>query len=251
MIKPYATNRILIALLFWDGDRAQAMQLARLLADLEPEHCKQADFLFVCRFDSGHSLETVNYVSRKFNVHTYKSRRKETGWPRGCNALFFGMLEFVYHKMAAGQIPNYKAIFVVGPDGAPIKKNWLNYLVQAWDVANKERKIYSAGALIPAGPHGWEHINGDAMFLSGDLAFLKWLTMDIGSVRVSAGWDWVLADGFKKWGWRNFPFVRSLWRREPPFTQENWDAENTSGVVWIHGVKNNDLLDLSRKNLLL
>lgn len=246
-VKP-PSNRILIAMLYWDGDRAQALKLAKLLADLEKEHSTLADFLFVSRFDCKHCPDTIQYVARKFNVFKHTSKRQGTGWPRGCNSLFFGMLEWVYHKMSMGQIPNYKAVFIMGPDGAPIKRDWIKHLSGAWDAANKEKKIYTAGALLPAA--GRDHINGDAMMISSDLAFLKWLTIDVRDIKGAAGWDWILAPDFQRWGWRNFPFVRSLWRRQPPFTQEDWNAENTHGTVWLHGVKEDDLMDLSRKNLL-
>lgn len=235
--------------MYWEGDKGQAMRLAKLLADLEPEHSKLADILFVSRFDCAHSLEHVRQVSRKFNVYLHVSKRRGTGWPRGCNSLFFGMLEWAYHKMAAGQVPNYKAIFVVGPDGAPIKKNWLQLLTTAWDVANKKQKIYVAGAMVDGSPEGKKHINGDAMMLSGDLDFLKWLTLDVGDIKIAAGWDWILAGAFEKRGWRDFPFIKSIWRRTTPFKQEDWDAENTFGTIWYHGIKNDDLLNLSRKNL--
>jgi hypothetical protein len=186
---------------------------------------------------------------RAATVSGQSGTRRGTGWPRGCNSLFFGMLEWAYHKMAAGQVPNYKAIFVVGPDGAPIKKNWLQLLTTAWDVANKKQKIYVAGAMVDGSPEGKKHINGDAMLLSGDLAFLKWLTLDISDIKIAAGWDWILAGAFEKRGWKDFPFVKSIWRRTAPFTQADWDAENTFGTVWYHGIKTDDLLDLSRKNL--
>ena len=77
-------TKILLALQFWKGDKDQAMRVARLIADLEPRHTDFADFLFVSRFDCEQDLATVEYVSQKFNVHTYVNRhRRGTGCRHG------------------------------------------------------------------------------------------------------------------------------------------------------------------------
>jgi hypothetical protein len=239
------TNKILIALLFWEGDKNQAMKLARLLADLEPAHSEAADFLFVARFDCQHDENTIRHVSRKFNVHRHTSKRRGTGWPMGCNAIFFGMLEWAYHKMNAHLVPGYKAILVLGGDGAPLKADWIPAFVN-----NVKPGVFVSGALIPDPVNGHDHINGDCALLSGDLKFLKWLTLGIGDVSTVAGWDWILSEDFKRWGWQDLPFVKSVWNRPGRFTQEDWEREGTSGVIWYHGVKRDDLLELARKNLL-
>jgi len=249
-MKPAVSNKILIMLPFWSGDRNQGFKLARLIADLEPKHSDVADFLFVARFDCKHGDQTVKYVSRKFNVHTYTSKKRGVGWPAGCNSLFFGSMEWVYHKMNAGHIPRYKAIFNMGADCVPLSKNWLSQLVDAWDLYSVKAPLYVAGPLVPGAAHGRAHINGDAAVLSGDLRFLKWLAMDVEDMRVPAGWDWVLAGDFEKWGWVDFPFMRSYWRHPGEFDQRGWDKEVDSGVSFIHGVKDDSLLNLARKNLL-
>jgi hypothetical protein len=248
MRQPVPTDKILITVLFWDGDKGPAMKLARLLADLEPIHSERADFLFVSRFDSSHDDATIRHVSRKFNVFHYISKRRGEGWPLGCNGVFFGAMEFIYHKMAAAQMLNYKAVLVIGGDGAPLRTDWLEIFHREWDKANQAAPTYVAGAMITAG--GVEHINGDCMLLSGKLDFMKWLAVTIGDVTTNAGWDWILPHEFRRWGWINFPFVRSSWNYPAPFTQQQWDLETQAGVVWFHGVKEYSLLDLCRKNML-
>lgn len=242
------TNKILIMLAFWSGDRKQAFQLARLLADMEPQHSELADFLFVARFDDKQDPDTLQYVARKFNVLTHTSRRQETGWPRGCNGSFFGGMEFVYHKMAAGQIPRYKAIFNMGADSVPLDKNWLSNFCETWDSINRKQKTYIAGALVdPKGDH--PHINGDATFLSGDIEFLKWLTIRASSGSANAGWDWYLASQFAEWGWSDMPAIISLWNT-PTFESNRWDALTGAGIKMIHGIKDFSLINLARKKLL-
>lgn len=248
-IKPKnVTNKILIMLSFWQGDREQAFRLARLLADLEPQHSELADILLVARFDQKHDPDTVQYVARKFNVHTHVSRRQETGWPRGCNGIFFGGMEYVYHKMAAGQIPRYKAIFNMGADSTPLDKNWLSDFCHTWDNMNRKDRVYIAGALVdPKGEH--PHINGDATFISGDLDFLKWLVIRASHSNANAGWDWYLSRQFAEWGWSDIPSIISLWNTKT-FEPNRWDGMVGAGIKMIHGVKDFSLLNQARKKLL-
>lgn len=162
--------------------------------------------------------------------------------------MFFGSMEWIYHKMSVGKIPHYKAVFNIGSDSGPLKRDWLQRISSAWDSTQKHKKIYVAGPFLK-GEHGnRDHINGDAILLSGDLKFMKWLAVTVGDIKNGAGWDWALAGDFHRWGWENFPFIKSHWRR-PYMNHVDWDAEYNDGTVWLHGVKSDDLLDISRKNL--
>lgn len=243
------SNKMLIVLPFWDGDRGPANVLARLIADLEPEFSESADFLFVARFDTKPDEPTVEAVSRKFNVFTMISQKRMTGWPLGCNGTFFGSMEWIYHKMAARKIPHYKVIFNMGADACPLKKGWIEHLLHAWDLANSTQPIVMAGALLPAG--GRDHINGDAALLSGNLDFMKWLATRAANMSVKAGWDWYLAPQFQQRGWMNFPFIKSVWNRTVEFSETDWFNETESaGTVFFHGQKGFSLLDMARQKLL-
>lgn len=249
--KPVPTDKFLITIPFWKGDKSQAAHLVKLLADLEPGHCTRADILLVNRTDCPPmDPAAVKYLSRKFNVYQHRSARKETGWPCGCNGLFFGMLEYVYHMISAGKIPSYPAIFNMASDVVPLSPAWIEYLQHQWAFlpANLRHPVYAAGALINAdGDH--PHINGDAFLMSGELQFLKWLVKDIGGIRQRAGWDWILADSFRARGWANIPGVHSLWQT-PTMSRaaaENWRRD---GAVLIHGVKDDSLLQHARAILL-
>lgn len=249
MTKQHKSDKILISIPFWNGDRWQAMLLAKLLADLEPKHSTRADLLLVNRFDcKPFDAAAIKYLSRKFNIYQHQSKRKDVGWPQGCNGLFFGSLEYIYHMSEAGKIPVYKAIFNMGSDVVPLVKDWIDYLHYQWSFLppNLRHPVTSAGALIE-GDH--EHINGDAFLFTGEVPFLKWLAKDIGGVKVRAGWDWVLAAEFRNRGWGNLQGVHSLWQT-PTMTRaeaENW---RKNGAVLIHGVKDDSLLKHARSFLL-
>lgn len=245
------SNKILIQIPFWAGDRNQAFKMARFLADLQPSFCDQADILFTSRFDSRHGEETIKYVSRKFKVWKHTSKRRQTGWPLGCNGLLFGGLEFFYHKKAAGQIPNYRAIFNMEGDCVPLSKDWISHIVNEWDANRISRKvpIYVAGALIPGDAERRAHVNGGACLLSGDLDFMKWLVLTASSFQAKVGWDWILAPEFQRWGWTDIYGLQSWWNTKT-FFKGDWDRVLASGVFFIHGIKDDSLLNLARKKLL-
>lgn len=238
-------EKLLLCLQYWEGDKRQAMNLARYVADLQSSRCEIADFLFVSRFDCPHDMETIKHVSKKFNIFHYTSKRRGTGWPNGCNELWFGSLEWVYSMIEARKIPWYKAVFTFEADGVPLASNWINQFSMAWDQESAKNLTFVLGSyLTNPGPH----INGNAMF-SCNMAFLKWLVKQVGGVRPSAGWDYALYPDFRKWGARSYPALKSYWGSKT-FTEEGFDAELAQGTVYLHGVKDSSLLKMARKKFI-
>jgi len=247
--KPIPSNKILLAIQYWNGDRAAALKLASFLADLEPKHSDLADFLFVARFDSSIDQATVNKVARKFNVYSYISQGRGTGWPHGCNDLFLGTIGWFYHKASAAQIPNYKAVFAFEADGIPMRRDWIAGLHAEWDRVNAASKVCQAGAWLPNGPDdkGTGHINGNCL-VTGDLDTVKWMMNLVGGVCINAGWDWLLAPQFKNRGWSDIPGIRSVWRQR--ISEKDFLAGMKEKQIWRHGVKDSVGLQLCRKHLL-
>jgi hypothetical protein len=236
--------KILIALQFWEGDRAAALNLANFLADLEPRHTPLADFVFVHRADCRPPGPEVSYMSRKFNTFVYKSPRSETGWPQGCNALMESTVEWAYCMMEANRIPRYKSIFLCEADGGPVSRDWVAKMSHAWDVANARKPVVIAGPLV-FGPS--EHINGNCM-LSGDLSFLKWLVRGPRQY-TSGGWDFVMWPTFKQKGAANIVGMRSYYAT-PHFTLEAYNQMRNEDLIWVHGDKSGDLIKWGRQELL-
>lgn len=234
-------RKFLIALQFWDGDKAQAMNLARYLADLEPRHSDVADFLFVSRFDCKHDQPTVDHVSRKFNTRTFTSRRRGVGWPDGCNDLWFSVMEWLNSMINAKKILPYKAVFTTEADNCPIQRDWAPKLSALWDKANEKSPVVMAGALVDPGPH----INGNA-FMSCRPDFLHWIARRIGGVRPGVGWDWILAPEFRRLGWANLTQVKSIYHT-PTFSKEQFDDMRKNDWIWIHGCKDDSLIRHGRE----
>ncbi len=250
MAPPIPSNKILIALQFWKGDRDAAMKLARFLGDIEPRHSELADVVLVNRFDCPPAdKETIERVSRKFNTRAYTSPQRGIGWPDGCNSLWFGTMEWAFSYMEVGQLPRYKAIFTCEADGAPVLQDWVARMSEAWDVAQAGQKVYIAGPLVGGGNTGIAaHINGNCL-VSGDLKFLHWITRRVAGVPGGIGWDYFLRDAFKRWGWADIPGMLSLYNT-PTFTPEQYMTFVQDGVIWVHGDKSNSLIDMGRARLI-
>lgn len=235
-------DRLLLVLQFWKGDQAQAMRLARFIADLQPGRCNNADFLFVSRFDCGQDGDTIAYVSKKFNVFSYVSKRRGTGWPDGCNNLWFSSIEWAHSMIKDGKVRPYKALLTFEADCVPLASNWITRLLNEWDKYSQAAQLFVLGALLQApGPH----INGNAMF-SGNPAFTHWLVHQVSGAPPTAGWDYVLYRDFKRWGCANLPILKSYWGTKT-FTETRFNQELAAGTVFIHGVKDDSLLNLARK----
>lgn len=247
MKKHNPSNKILITIPYWERDRAAAMGLSQLLADIQPNHSDDFDVLFVARFDAKLPDPGIaKYVSRKFNVFTYTSKRRETGWPGGCNGTFFGSLEFIYHKMNMGQIPGYKAIFMCEADSIPLSRDCFAYLHRQWDGFACKKSVCLAGAVVPDG--GREHINGGCCLLSGSMHFLKWIAHTVGGMKAQVGWDYGLAADFRARGWANILGIKSFWNT-PTASAEAAECWARQGLIWVHGVKDDSLMKHARRML--
>jgi hypothetical protein len=236
-------TKILLALQFWKGDRDQAMRVARLIADLEPRHSEFADFLFVSRFDCEQDISTIEYVSTKFNTHTYVNRhRRGTGWPHGCNDLWFGTMDHVYSFSEAKRFPPYKAVLTFEADACPLVPNWHRELSRLWDQHATPKGVKMFGAKVE---YPLPHINGNAMF-SGDLKFLYWISRLIGGCDPTKGWDFILAKDFKREGWADCPMMKSHWQKKT-MPDEEIEALRSAGIVFLHGVKDDSVISHMRK----
>lgn len=186
MITPKVRDnrKMVVALQFWDGDKERAMHLAKFVADLEPEFNPRIDLAFVARFDTKHDLETVKYVSRKFNTWTLTGTRRTTGWPTGCNDLALDLFQQAASRSRPGQKwANHKALYLIESDVMPLCRDWLQRLSDEWDVAQEAGKMVMGSWSPYHSPVG--HINGN-MLVRPDLVFrIKGLE----SCPFKAGWD--------------------------------------------------------------
>jgi hypothetical protein len=133
------TKKLLLILQCYHGDQDAAMDLARLIADIEPKQSEHADFLFAHRFDTTPDTATQDYVSEKFeNVYSFVAEKMGTGWPAGCNDLFFDTLNLVTRR-TRDKHWEYDAALFFESDAVPLAVDWIKRLKDDY---------YNSGALI-------------------------------------------------------------------------------------------------------
>lgn len=150
---------IVLNLQIWDGDKTQGMELARLLADIEPTYREDVIFLFSHRFDCSFDEDTIAYVSKKFKVKKFTSYSRGTGWPQGPNDLMRDSYQHCIELERKGQLPGINGVMFIEPDCIPTDMNWLNHLLHEWKNCGKD----VLGCWLMAGDCGVEHINGNCI----------------------------------------------------------------------------------------
>lgn len=232
-------KKFLLVLQYWEGDRREAEDLVRLIADLEPSHNREVDVMLCARFDSGHSQPVVDHVSRKFDIYTHRTRRRETGWPAGPNAMWFDCITRVYELRKAKHLPEYEALLTFEADCCPLRPGWLDLLYAEWKRAN----VKFMGDILE---YPGQHMNGN-LFVSGDMALLGKLAHKIMGCAPSGGWDFLLAPLFKQAGWYDTPLMKSEWARHSEFTSKELEGQLPTGLVFHHGLKNGSLKRVVRE----
>lgn len=190
-------SKALIVLQSSAVDQSHAMDLARLIADMEPEKSKEADFLFSNSFNSWPSREVVNYVAHKFNVHTFNSNRTDTGWPAGPNSTYFSTLDHIYSGVRTRGW-DYDMAIMLEPDVTPTRKGWVKEVAD--EFRSKDKLI--GGFMYAAGMHPVNHVNGAATINP----MIRRKHRDFFWAHNNVGWDvqWadiLMAEGFASELW--------------------------------------------------
>jgi hypothetical protein len=121
---------LVIAVQYWAGDEPQAIRLARLLADIEPERRDDVTIALCRRFDCPKSPEAQAaywHCAEKFKVMFVQSQRMGEGHPDGCNALWGGTFAALARSWARGRL-RCESAFFVEPDGVPLHRDWIDRL---------------------------------------------------------------------------------------------------------------------------
>lgn len=175
-------KKFLVALTYWDGDKAAANDLARLIADLQPEKSNEVDFLFAMRNGGTIDRATVEYVARKFNVWTLVGNRRDKGWPNGCNAIHMDMLHWVANMMNNGKL-DPSGVLLVESDCCPIYPDWLNRIMNEWKAAQAAGCEVLGHIQCP--PENRFHVNAAGVYMPN--LVMKYPQI-IGAP--GCGWDW-------------------------------------------------------------
>lgn len=247
---------IVLNLQFWESDKAQAMELARLVADLEPVPRTDAIFMFTARFDCTHDPETIAHVSKKFPTYTYTTKRKFEGWPNGPNQMMADSYEHLVERWRRGKLLADCVMFMEA-DCVPLHREWLSKLLEEYKACGKP----VLGAWLKKGDANCEHINGNCIVAMN--FYRKCPALMHPPSR--GGWDATLAYAILPNGapskliWSDYqlgqphnPFKgdESLWRVRRYGCPQNALYGQDLNPVYLHGCKVIDGLKLARKRLI-
>lgn len=235
--------RILLALQFWEGDRERAGELARLITDLEPVKRDDADLLLSARFDTTPDPEVMAYAGRRFNVYSNIGRTRLTGHPAGSFGLWHDTVVAVRDRCAAGEMPRYSCVLTFEADCVPVRRRWIEGLLDYWERHAKGGIAIGCEWLRPACP--WPHINGN-LLVSGDPRRLDELAGWRGNP--SRPWDVEIYPFLKSRGARGAPVVRSFDVTQG--TVQLLRLLNVEGAHLFHGDKGGTLHAVVRSHLL-
>ena len=150
-----------ICIQFWEGDQAEALDLARLLADLEPLPRTDVALVFARRFDVPETPElraAILHCEQKFPMLSFASERQATGHPDGCFGLWAGTVDHMFREWSEGRSP-WQHVFTAEADGAPMRWDWIDRLKAAHARTLAENRSVT-GPRCFAGLDGKAHVNG-------------------------------------------------------------------------------------------
>lgn len=146
-------------------DSAQAIELARLIADIEPRQRKDHTFCIAMRRDTPmeHVTEAARLLGQKFEtVWVVRGERRGEGWPEGPNDLWAETMMRV--SIANKTAPKrHTGVLTFEADCIPLRADWIDVLDGYWDGAER-RGEDCAGHANGEPP---DHINGNAIFRIG------------------------------------------------------------------------------------
>ena len=162
LFRGFHPGRFVIALQYWDGDRDDAIRLARFIADIEPCWNDRVTMCFVRRHDATPiDQQTIKYVEHKFSVNHHVSPTHKAGYPDSPNIMAVALIREAARRYH-GQWRDVMGVMLLESDSVPVKRGWLVDLIDEWQVALGHGRLLMGAWKPTCGPHG--HINGNMVF---------------------------------------------------------------------------------------
>jgi hypothetical protein len=240
-------KKFLVAIQYWEGDREDAFELMKLLADTVQEDNPWADLVVWYRFDttppSGRLVEALERVFTK--VYVLQGPQQVIGYPNGCNSLWSELVMKAYRLSTesvrgAPAWAEYKSVLAIESDTCPLSDDWLEKISQEWDA----NKCVFMGTWIPVNNDHPSHpdighINGNAMF---DIHLAKIVPSCMGTPCFRA-WDTWHSPAFKAAGWYDTKLIQSMWNQKT-ITEKEIKTLKKNGCVLLHGIKDASVREL-------
>lgn len=225
---------MLICIPFWQGDKAQATDLCKILAGLQPHHVGNiVHVLLVARQDCSHDTNIIQIVMSKFNCFTHITKSPLRGWPDGPNGMFGNTMIHIANNNKKNQ---YEVIYWMEPDAIPLCPNWFMDLLHVWKTRHIKSLIVGCRGQIDASNDS-DHITGCALYHPNIGRLMPELTGCTGQA-----WDWKFRHKIIENGGHT-PLIENF------YNQKNADPKLvddrlSKGVRIIHGFKDRSVMDL-------
>lgn len=159
---PQHPQKFLIVIQYYDGDVAQAEDLANIICDLERVRNKDADILLFGRHDAqpfpAHIRQKLEAKFDRVHVATCRSR-DGTSYPFASNCMWYDLVALL------GQYPvwnkPYFAFINLETDCVPVHPGWIKELIMEFKIAQVHDKV-CIGHINPT--HATPHMNGVGVY---------------------------------------------------------------------------------------
>lgn len=160
--QPPENRKFLIVLQYYDGDMAEAEDLANIIADLERVRNKDADILLYARHDARpFPSHVISKLESKFEkVHQGVCRSRDgTTYPFAPNCMFYDLVTLL------GQYPQwnqpYYAFINLETDAVPVHPGWIRELILEFKISEIHGKKCIGHMDLQ---HATPHMNGLAVY---------------------------------------------------------------------------------------
>lgn len=185
-------KNLIIALQYYEGDRAEALRLLRFIARVEHYHepgKRTAEILLVNRQDCpAIRRDEVDELGWKFTIRTMISPVIETGHPLACNCMAQYFFAQMLLRRQAGLHSDVDAVLLLEPDCVPVAADWLDQLRREWDFAKSLMSDPWVVGCYRDQAVDRPHVNGVALW-TPDLA----AKVDFAVNMTGLGWDSAIA----------------------------------------------------------
>lgn len=241
---------MIVAIQYYMSDMVQSMQLARLLADLEPKYRDDVVLGLVCQPGTPYVSmvrDTIIHCSRKFPVEQLCSRYGAKGWADGSGQLWTGTMTHFYERSERG-LGDHDCIFTLdGNDGVPLHNNWIDLLMAEHRITKERGKMVTGTLTIDLFEH--PHINGNmGLEMSIWRLFPSLHTTPLGATMQDVNtWDVYHSPVFLSNASAS-SVIANRWQQRG-VTLEKMDREAVHSI-WLHGYKDPWFRDMARDRLL-
>ncbi len=232
---------LLLALQLSPHDEMVALELARLIAEIEPSMRSNAEIAISARRGTNPVVidQMAMALRQKFNkVHIIQCKGRATGWPAGCNELWAETMSRCFMLQRDGKT-QCTAVVTLEPDIIPLRPDWIDILAAQWDLAKAEGKQVVGHVHDSPGTH----INGNAIFEIGlTQRYQRLLSADD-----LGGWDMYHGKLLLSLG-KDTNYIYQLYQI-PHISLDQLLSVRKNGVIpaFLHGIKGMSGIDMVRK----